>query len=94
MFSDGQKIAKKLAIQISNETKCIKSLLAKFSNCHSATQTNDLLIISEALDPSIVESKLQGLDSSYTTLASGKKREIINSYLSLCRIKRRGWKFY
>lgn len=79
--TDGQKIAKKLCKQISKETKTLKALLHDYNACGST----DSLTLSEALDPPTIEAKLTGSGAWHATVATGKKRQIIDAYLGLCR---------
>ena len=51
-FADGQKIAKKLSVQISKETNSIKALLPVHNSCQSILENSSLLLLDEALDPS------------------------------------------
>ena len=80
---DGQKIAKKLSVQITKEGRNIRGLLEKYSVV-SAGDRSQALTLQEALDPELVESRLQA-KGSYTAIASGERRVIIDSYLMLCR---------
>ena len=80
-FVDGQKIAKKLSLQISKETKVIKSLHEELKVCLPST---DDCSLSEALDPPLVEMRLHKL-GGWGAIASGKKRRAIDAYLTLCR---------
>ena len=82
---EGQKIAKKLSTQISKEGKLIRSLLEEYNACRITNDTDSAeFTISEVFDPSILENKLQSL-GIWCSLASGERREIIDSYLILCR---------
>lgn len=58
---DGQKIAKKLSVQISKETNSLKSLLLEYNACISADST---ISVAEALDPPTIEEKLRELGYS------------------------------
>lgn len=68
-FADGQKIAKKLSIQISKETNNIKSLL----------EDGKLLSIPEALDPSTYSTILS------TPHFSESKQQLIEAFLMMKR---------
>lgn len=81
-FSDGQKIAKKLSIQISKETKGIMKLLQQYNACHDIESS---LAINEALDPSLISIKLQKYGTSGHMIADGKKRDVIDAYLMYTR---------
>ena len=83
-FSDGQKIAKKLSFQISKETKSVKKLLEEYSACQSSLP--DKIYLPEALDPSFIGNKLHKM-GTWGSVASGKKRAIIDAYLAACRSK-------
>jgi len=58
---DGQKIAKKLSVQISKETKKIKSLLPEYNACQVVIggDSAPLLLLEEALDPSLLAAVLK-----------------------------------
>ena len=87
LCTEGQKIAKKLSSQISKEGITIRSLLEKYNACEAASGPHTCsLSVSEAFDPSVLETRLQTL-GVWCSLASGEKREIIDSYLLLCRCK-------
>ena len=65
-------------------------MLEEYQACQSGPNpslTSDPITLSEALDPSLVESRLREVGSFCSSVAYGKKREIIDSYLSLCRSK-------
>ena len=65
-------------------------MLEEYQACQSGPNpslTSDPITLSEALDPSLVESRLCEVGSFCASVAYGKKREIIDSYLSLCRSK-------
>lgn len=84
---DGQKIAKKLCVQISKETRIIKSLLEDYHACQSNMEVScDFIALSDALNPSIVGDKLQ-VAGVWCSIASGDRRAIIDAYLTLCRSK-------
>ena len=92
--SDGQKIANKLCAQILKETKSLKSLTQEYNACDSANnlETSDAITLSEALDPSSVETRLGEFGSGYKTIATGykmmstgRKRQILDAYLEVCR---------
>jgi len=58
---DGQKIAKKLSVQISKETKKIESLLPEYNACQVVIggDSAPLLLLEEALDPSLLAAVLK-----------------------------------
>ena len=90
-FPDGQKIAKKLCLQISKETTSLKSLVREYNACGSTDDvSNDVITISEVLDPSNAEIRLARFGSWYKTVATGDKRQIIDAYLVLCRCEEEG----
>ena len=65
-------------------------MLEEYQACQSGPNpslTSDPITLSEALDPSLVESRLCEVGSFCASVAYGKKREIIDSYLSLCQSK-------
>ena len=85
MPADGQKIAKKISSQISKETKIIKSLLNQIHACQPLDESSSgYITLSEALDPSAIQSRLQ-IYGTWHTIAEGKKRDAIDAYLSYCR---------
>lgn len=86
--ADGQKIAKKLSVQVKKETKTIRGLLDEYSVCQSSTSTGvlDTMSLSEALDPQSIGLRLQRI-GNWSTVATGEKREIIDAYLAFSRSK-------
>ena len=86
-ITDGQKIAKKLCVQISKETRTIRSLLADYHACQSNTEVScDFISLSEALNPCAVGDKLQVV-GVWCSIATGDRQAIIDAYLTLCRSK-------
>lgn len=85
-YADGQKIAKKLSIQIGKETKSVRSLVEEYHACLSTSDESNLSF-DEALNPSTMAIKLENFGMWCHSVASGKKREIIDAYLMLCRSK-------
>ena len=83
--SEGQKIAKKLSQQLSKETSSIKCLLDEYNGRCATSKAYDFLTMSEALSKGVIEGPLQGLGTSYSSIATGSKREIIDAYLTLTR---------
>lgn len=63
----------------------IKSLLREYNAVCRSSKLNDAITMAEALDPASIEERLKGLGSRYTTIATGKKRQVIDAYLGLCR---------
>ena len=84
--SEGQKIAKKLSQQLSKETSSIKCLLDEYNGRCATSKAYDFLTMSEALSKGVIEGRLQGLGTSYSSIATGSKREIIDAYLMLTRV--------
>ena len=84
-----QKIAKKLSLQISKETKCTKSFLEEYNACESFGEASaDRIDLPQALDPSNIGERLQKFGVWCTVyVASGQRREIMDAYLALCRSK-------
>ena len=82
--TDGQKIAKRLTLQISKENASIQSLMDEYNACHCPGEC--CMLLSDILNPSILETRLQEL-GMWSSIASGKKREIIDAYLDYCRSK-------
>ena len=58
--ADGQKIAKRLCLEIKRETKTIKSLLAEYHTCQSVSNpsSNELITMEDALKPSAIKARL------------------------------------
>lgn len=81
--TEGQKIAKKLCSQITKETATLQSLMVEYNACRASETELDL---PDVLNPTVIESRLQS-KGTWCSLASGEKREIIDSYLLLCRCK-------
>ena len=76
---------KKISSQISKETKIIKSLLNQIHACQPLDESSlGYITLSEALDPSAIQGKLQ-IYGTWHTIAEGKKRDAIDAYLSYCR---------
>ena len=75
-FLDGQKISKKLSLQISKETKKIRELLPKYNACTNVSSECSPLEMNDA-------TKLTTIMD--TTSISNSKRELIETFL---RIKR------
>ena len=68
---DGQKVTKKLAQQISKETNAIKILLQEYNAC-SNEYCNEITL-SEAMDPSVIATKLEKVGlATPTAVSSGK----------------------
>ena len=57
---DGQKIAKRLCLQIKKETKTIKSLLAEYDACQSISNSssNEFITMEDALSPSATTKQI------------------------------------
>ena len=75
-FLDGQKISKKLSLQISKETKKIRELLPEYNACTNVSSECSPLEMNDA-------TKLTTIMD--TTSISNSKRELIETFL---RIKR------
>lgn len=60
----------------------IQSLFEEYRAC--LAPTDNVLTQSEALDPSSIGTRLHQL-GSWGAIATGRKREIIDAYLTLCR---------
>ena len=85
--AEGQKIAKKLSSRINKETITLQSLLEDYNACGISNDPySDHLCLPDVLNPSVVEAKLQS-SGTWCSLAAGEKREIIDSYLVLCRCR-------
>jgi len=79
---DGQKIAKKLSVQISKETKKIKSLLPEYNACQVVIGGDSApLLLLEALDPSLLAAVLKPNSS----LPFVSKRKLIDAYIMMKR---------
>ena len=85
--TDGQKIAKKLATQVTKETNSVKSLVYEYNALTRAGGESSEIGITEALDPHNIEGQITEFSSVCNTVASGRKRQIMDAYLSLCRSK-------
>lgn len=85
LSADGQKIAKRLCLQIRRETKTIKSLLAEYDTCQSISKSSssEFITMEDALQPSVIKARLQR-NKYWSTLFSGKEREVIDAYLMFC----------
>ena len=85
-YADGQKIAIKLSKRISKETASVKVLLREYNGvCNSPLKLDDSLTMAEALDPGTIEGHLSGLSRKYTSIATGNKHRIIDTYSMLCQ---------
>ncbi len=62
----------------------MQSLLGKYNACDSDEDASDLTI-AEALDPANIEERLKAFGCLYAAVATGRKRQIIDAYLRLCR---------
>lgn len=82
--ADGQKIAKKLSLQINKEARAIRKLVGEYDVLQAGDTSTPLLTMEEALDPEQVRTRLQAMGTC-TAIATGEKREVIDSYLLLCR---------
>lgn len=67
----------------------VKVLTEEFNAC--LTQPNgDALSLADALDPSVIAAKFEKLGSTApSAISGGKKREAIDTYLEIVRIKRK-----
>ena len=85
--AEEQKIAKKLSSQINKESITLQSLLEDY-NAYGVSNDpySDHLCLPDVFNPSVVEAKLQS-SGTWCSLAAGEKREIIDSYLALCRCR-------
>lgn len=81
--ADGQTIAKKLAKQISKETKTIKALLPEYNACQMAIETNTFssLSIQEVLDPDILSQMLR----PHSSIPSRSKQELMDAHILIQR---------
>ena len=81
-ITDGQKIAKKLSVQLSKETKKIKALLPEFNACQSVIEGRSSLTLDEALDPSKLSVLLQPNASRFPSKC---RQELIDAYIMVKR---------
>ena len=82
IMADGQKIAKKLSVQITKETQKLKVLLREYNSfCNAAGEDGDRLSIADAVDSVRLAQILTPRSRCY----SEKKEELIEAYLLLCR---------
>ena len=72
-FLDGQKISKKLSLQISKETKKIRELLPEYNACTNVSSECSPLEMNDALDPTKLTTIMD------TTSISNSKRELIET---------------
>lgn len=79
-YADGQKIAKKLSVQISKETKNIKALLPVYNACQLVIGGGISVSMNEALDPFALSTVLHSKSSICKS-----KRELIDSYIMVKR---------
>ena len=80
---DGQKIAKKLSRQVTNETKRLRVLLEEYNICQLIVNSSSTQItLDEALDPIVLSSKL-GVHAD--TTVSKPHQDIIEAYLQMKR---------
>ena len=70
-YSDGQKIAKRLAGQILKEVNAIKGLLQKYNSC--LEDSSKAMTYTSVLDPAVISTLLSKFKSPPMTLAAGKK---------------------
>jgi len=75
---DGQKIAKKLSVQISKETKKIKSLLPEYNACQ-------VVIGGDSAPSLLLEEALAAVLKPNSSLPFDSKRELIDAYIPLKR---------
>lgn len=80
---DGQKIAKKVSLQIGAETKRLKALLEDYKACLPVDECPELTE-NEVFDPTIIEHKLQELGVWCDTI-TGERREAMDAFLMLQR---------
>ena len=74
-------------MQINKESSKIQSLLKEYNTCELASDPHaKSLSMSDIFNTSILEDQLKQL-GTWCSVASGEKREIIDSYLMLCRSK-------
>ena len=87
-LADGQKIAKKLSLQISKETKKIKELLPEFNACHVVVSKHEPLQLQEVLD----SSKLTTIVHPHRLTAVLQKESLLMHTLLLSvQMKRYPW---
>ena len=85
-YVDGQKIATKLSKQITKETKNLKSLRQDYNACLSQDDSSGIIAIEKVLDPVKLEDWLRAL-GVWCLGTVPEKREVMDSYLILCRSK-------
>lgn len=83
MCIDGQKIAKKLCLQITKESREVQSLLGEY-NAILESQV-DAISSSEAFNPCALRSRLQLLGVQATGARLEERQEVIQAYLTLTR---------
>ena len=62
----------------------MKNLLEEYSACQPSL--SDKICLPEALDPSFIGDRLQKM-GTWGSVASGKRRAVIDAYLAACRSK-------
>ena len=85
-----KKIAKKLSIQITKETKQLQVLVQEYNTCLTLCNNTHLqqIDMQEVKDPSVLQSKLTLTTVlHHGTLSSSKKLDIINAHLMVTRAK-------
>ena len=88
-FLDGQKIAKKLSVQISKETKKIKVLIPDYNTCRTI-QGEAMISLQEALDPVALSQTIY----SESLRPSKSRQEITDAYLMIKRTTDNRRNFY
>ena len=81
-FLDGQKIAKKLEVQVRSETLKIKSLVPQYNlyQAEGSPESKDMLL-QDAFDPAFLATQLQ----PHLLFYSKAKQELINACLTVQR---------
>lgn len=83
-YADGQKIAKKLSVQLSKETRNLKVLLEEYNACQTISSESTLhpyLTMNDILESSTLAKML----NPTLTMYKPDRHEIINAYLMLTR---------
>ena len=81
-LTEGQKIAKKLSIQVSKETRTLRALLEEYNTCQAISRdSSSSLTLHDVLDSSVLAKILNPKLSTYRP----DRQQITSAYLMLTR---------
>ena len=83
LYTDGQKIVKKLCAQIKKELREVLSMLGEYNAVQESPA--DVLCSSEAYDPCALRLRLQSLGLQTTGARLQERQEIMQAYLTRSR---------